>query len=296
MLILSGRLVFSQSADVLEAESGFEQEPPVALALKRAVLGGRWAEASQLLVELGIVREQDRAGLRRSSSQMSVAPSGISPSTAIAASPSAADAHPQQPTHLPPVSMSLPAQPTFALQSSSSTPTHQPSSSSSTSPNGRRALFLLLRQKYLELLEQGQTKRALAALRSELARLAPQSEELHQLSGLIVCPSREDLYARARWDGAGGLSRQLLLQELQSKHASLEYVLFRSLTSGFSIHRPWSHAPTLSTRQTLSTSTTSARISVSLSLWRECFSPRRSLLRSQCIPNGHHTYLGAAHR
>lgn len=206
---------------MLEAESGYEQEPPVALALKRAVLGGRWAEASQLLVELGIVHEQDRAGLRRSTSQTTVGGGVNALSSTSVASPTASERPPP-----PAISTSLPVHPTFALQDMTTPPAatavvsdvdRMAASPSTPSSDGRRALFMLLRQKYLELLEQGQTKRALAALRSELARLAPHSEELHSLSGLIVCANRDDLYARANWDGAGGLSRQLLLKDLQGE-------------------------------------------------------------------------------
>lgn len=48
---------------------------------------------------------------------------------------------------------------------------------------GRRAMFMILRQKYLELLEAGQTNRALKVLRIEVAPVTIQPEKLHALSG-----------------------------------------------------------------------------------------------------------------
>jgi len=45
-----------------------------------------------------------------------------------------------------------------------------------------RAKFLIAQQKYLEYLEGGQQKRALAVLRGELANLTTESEVLHSVS------------------------------------------------------------------------------------------------------------------
>ena len=50
-----------------------------------------------------------------------------------------------------------------------------------THPNAVR--FLISRQKYLEMLEVGQSKKALAVLRSELAGVVRDPEVLHTLSG-----------------------------------------------------------------------------------------------------------------
>lgn len=44
-------------------------------------------------------------------------------------------------------------------------------------------MFLIARQKYLELLETDQQKKALAVLRGELAPVAKVPEKLHELSG-----------------------------------------------------------------------------------------------------------------
>jgi len=78
------------------------------------------------------------------------------------------------------------------------------------------AKFLLREQKYLELLETRQIKKALVVLRNELAPLNRSTEKLHMLSSLMMCSNVDDLKTRARWDGAGGTSRQRLLSALQT--------------------------------------------------------------------------------
>ncbi|ROT43710.1 WD repeat-containing protein [Sodiomyces alkalinus F11] len=77
-------------------------------------------------------------------------------------------------------------------------------------------LFLIRRQKFLELLERKETTQALVTLRTELAPLYQNSEKLHFLSGLLMCDSTEDLKAQADWDGAQGRSRHALLTELSN--------------------------------------------------------------------------------
>jgi hypothetical protein len=81
-------------------------------------------------------------------------------------------------------------------------------------PNAMR--FWLRQQKFLELLEQKDTSKALIVLRSELTPLSHDTGKLHFLSGLLMCRSVEDLMAKAEWDGASGQSRKLLLSELSS--------------------------------------------------------------------------------
>lgn len=76
--------------------------------------------------------------------------------------------------------------------------------------------FWLRQQKYLELLEQRDTTRALMALRNDLTPLSQDTEKLRLLSSLLMCRSTEDLMAKANWDGAQGRSRQRLLSELSS--------------------------------------------------------------------------------
>ncbi|TDZ19421.1 WD repeat-containing protein 26 [Colletotrichum orbiculare MAFF 240422] len=74
--------------------------------------------------------------------------------------------------------------------------------------------FWLRQQKFLELLEQRDTSRALMVLRTELTPLNQNTQSLHFLSGLLMCQSAEDLKAKAEWDGAHGQSRKILLSEL----------------------------------------------------------------------------------
>ncbi|CAJ2508202.1 Uu.00g093880.m01.CDS01 [Anthostomella pinea] len=74
--------------------------------------------------------------------------------------------------------------------------------------------FWIRQQKFLELLEQRETGRALMVLRTELTPLYQDKQKLHFLSSLIMCQSTEDLRSKAHWDGADGRSRQILLSEL----------------------------------------------------------------------------------
>ncbi|KAL2146498.1 hypothetical protein VTI28DRAFT_3679 [Corynascus sepedonium] len=74
--------------------------------------------------------------------------------------------------------------------------------------------FRLRRQKFLELLEQRETGRALAVLRHELTPLCQEHATLNLLSRLLMCQDADDLRSRADWDGANGRSRQILLAEL----------------------------------------------------------------------------------
>lgn len=75
--------------------------------------------------------------------------------------------------------------------------------------------FWLKQQKYLELLEQQESARALVVLRTELAPLC-QEKILHTLASLLMCQSPNDLRLKAKWDGANGQSRHELLSELSS--------------------------------------------------------------------------------
>ncbi|KAF8860330.1 WD domain-containing protein [Acephala macrosclerotiorum] len=74
--------------------------------------------------------------------------------------------------------------------------------------------FGLRQQKFLELLEQRDTGKALMVLRQELTPLYQDTSKLHFLSSLLMCQSTEDLKVKAEWDGAGGESRHHLLSEL----------------------------------------------------------------------------------
>lgn len=76
--------------------------------------------------------------------------------------------------------------------------------------------FCLMEQKFLEFLEEDKPIEALHCLRTELTPLKCNKERVHQLSGLIMCTNEEDLYRRAEWNGKGLLSRQKLMDRLQS--------------------------------------------------------------------------------
>lgn len=118
---------------------------------------------------------------------------------------------------------SIPAEPSSSRSSFASTKTKADASEAQSPAN--QARFLIARQKYLELLEGGQQKKALAVLRSELAAVTTHdSDALHDLSGYMMCLDREELFERAKWDGAAGSSRRLLLESLQ-EHISPNVML-----------------------------------------------------------------------
>ena len=79
--------------------------------------------------------------------------------------------------------------------------------------------FSLRQQKYLELLEQKNTTRALSVLRTELSPLYQHTERIHFLSTLLMCQTAEEMKAKAFWDGAYGQSRQQLLSDLSGRHS-----------------------------------------------------------------------------
>lgn len=61
--------------------------------------------------------------------------------------------------------------------------------------------FIILEQKYLELLEDGRPLDALNVLRNELTPLQHNIQRVHQLSSYMMCSNNEDLYQRANWEG-----------------------------------------------------------------------------------------------
>ncbi|XP_037073273.1 LOW QUALITY PROTEIN: WD repeat-containing protein 26-like [Pollicipes pollicipes] len=75
--------------------------------------------------------------------------------------------------------------------------------------------FLLLEQKYLELLEDGRAIDALDVLRHQLTPLKHNVQRVHQLSSYIMCSTAEDLREQSGWPGAGAESRGLLMSRLQ---------------------------------------------------------------------------------
>ncbi|KAI4248246.1 MAG: hypothetical protein LQ352_005978, partial [Teloschistes flavicans] len=75
--------------------------------------------------------------------------------------------------------------------------------------------FQLRTQKYLELLESKDLGHALMVLRQELTPLKQDRGQLQHLSSMLV-NTPDGLKKEARWDGATGQSRQLLLQDLST--------------------------------------------------------------------------------
>ncbi|CAI5459251.1 unnamed protein product [Closterium sp. Yama58-4] len=80
----------------------------------------------------------------------------------------------------------------------------------------RHAVFLLLEQKFLELVEAGEVREALTTLRSRLGPAASDPKRLHQLAGWLLCAGPEDLKARSGWPGTGSESRGSVLKAVQA--------------------------------------------------------------------------------
>lgn len=78
------------------------------------------------------------------------------------------------------------------------------------------AQFLVLEQKFLEALEQGDTAVALHCLRSELAALGVHRQRLQQLAGCILFSGKEDLQAHLDWPASPSAARHNLLVALQA--------------------------------------------------------------------------------
>ncbi|XP_065563314.1 WD repeat-containing protein 26-like [Artemia franciscana] len=76
--------------------------------------------------------------------------------------------------------------------------------------------FLLLEEKFLELLEDGKHIEALHVLRHEMNMLNHDQERIHALSILMMASGPEELQKRAKWLGKGKASRYRLMNKLQS--------------------------------------------------------------------------------
>jgi len=76
--------------------------------------------------------------------------------------------------------------------------------------------FLVLEQKYLELLEDGRAIDALDVLRHQLTPLKHNVQRVHQLSSYIMCSTPEELREQSGWPGAGAESRRALKQRHSS--------------------------------------------------------------------------------
>lgn len=80
--------------------------------------------------------------------------------------------------------------------------------------DAKAARFVLYEQKFLELLEAGQTAEALSCLRNNLTQWSPDPSLLHRLPLLHMCTSAEEVRQRAKWPGAGLKSRSVVLEKL----------------------------------------------------------------------------------
>ncbi|KAN0064822.1 hypothetical protein ACQY0O_001879 [Thecaphora frezii] len=89
--------------------------------------------------------------------------------------------------------------------------------------------FMIQRQRYLELLEAKQTKKALSVLRDRLTPINQDTKELHLLSSLVMCATTEELMRRAKWDGSKGESRRRLLMDIESAVSPMVMVPSRRL-------------------------------------------------------------------
>lgn len=80
--------------------------------------------------------------------------------------------------------------------------------------------YLILRQQFLELLEERNTMSAINLLRTKITPIAPSQQELHKLAALVMCKDFTELSAKAPipggWDGKLGTSRSLLLRQLHT--------------------------------------------------------------------------------
>uniref|UniRef100_A0A7S2TZV2 CTLH domain-containing protein n=1 Tax=Lotharella oceanica TaxID=641309 RepID=A0A7S2TZV2_9EUKA len=78
-----------------------------------------------------------------------------------------------------------------------------------------KATMLIHRQEFLELLEEGKMKEALAILRNLIAPKNPDRAEVNLLSSLVMYPNVEDMKRAANWKGVDGGSRLKILDEVQ---------------------------------------------------------------------------------
>jgi len=75
--------------------------------------------------------------------------------------------------------------------------------------------FLLMEQKFLELVEDGKLLDALHCLRNQITPLRIYINKVHQLSGFLMISNPQELHRSANWDGKGLKSRSKLLEKLQ---------------------------------------------------------------------------------
>ncbi|CBQ73248.1 conserved hypothetical protein [Sporisorium reilianum SRZ2] len=190
---------YDAAAKSLETESGITLEHPSITAFRTAVLSGDWRNAERLLID-GLTYAAKR----------------------ILASRGSLDAPPSSSTASS--SLSLPGTLESPHQDLIDSVLRRPDLVSL-----RSIRFMLQKQRYLELLEANQPKKALNVLREKLTPLSHDTQQLHLLSSLVISPSPEQLHARADWDGADGESRRLLMMEIESAVSPLVMIPSRRL-------------------------------------------------------------------
>ncbi|KAJ9479338.1 Glucose-induced degradation protein 7 [Pseudozyma hubeiensis] len=191
---------YDSAAKTLEAESGVALEHPSITAFRTAVLGGDWRNAERLLID-GLTYAARRIQASRSSSGGSGGASSLdAPASSSAATIESSNQDLIDSVLRRPDVVSL-----------------------------RSIRFLLQKQRYLELLETRQTKKALNVLREKLTPLSHDTSQLHLLSSLVISASPEQLHTRAGWDGAEGDSRRLLMVEIESAVSPLVMIPSRRL-------------------------------------------------------------------
>ncbi|CAF1243416.1 unnamed protein product [Adineta ricciae] len=75
--------------------------------------------------------------------------------------------------------------------------------------------YLILEQKYFELIEDNQPMDALYCLRNEIRLLNIRIERTHQLTAFLMFTSIKDMCKAANWNGKGFASRESLMEKLQ---------------------------------------------------------------------------------
>lgn len=197
---------YDSAAKALEAESGITLEHPSITAFRTAVLSGDWRNAERLLID-GLTYAARRLQASRGSLGASSSSLETLPSSSTASSTS-----------------SILAAPESSNQDLIDSVLRRPDIVSL-----RSIRFMLQKQRYLELLESRQTKKALNVLREKLTPLSHDTSQLHHLSSLVISASPEQLHARAGWDGADGESRRLLMMEIESAVSPLVMIPSRRL-------------------------------------------------------------------
>lgn len=75
--------------------------------------------------------------------------------------------------------------------------------------------FLILEQKFLELLDDEKSKDGLLCLQTELTPLCHKTDRIHKLTMFVMAKNREEFRRLANFDGKGSASRRRLMERLQ---------------------------------------------------------------------------------